>query len=177
MAVEPTESFQYVSEIIGIFQTLAGAGIAFGATYFTTKYTKDRESLLALSARERERIERIYYLLVLVRKDVIEDSQQCINHINFKTKYQVRDVRDFPPLLELEMLVELYFPVLDKYLTALKSSVENFTNKKIAFLSNSYESAPEPLKQKDSEKIVELTMKFNETHKQFQAKLKELAKV
>ncbi|HCE2943953.1 TPA: hypothetical protein NGV81_003812 [Vibrio parahaemolyticus] len=177
MAVEPTESFQYVSEIIGIFQTLAGAGIAFGATYFTTKYTKDRESLLALSARERERIERIYYLLVLVRKDVIEDSQQCISHINFKTKYQVRDVRDFPPLLELEMLVELYFPILDKYLTALKSSVENFTNKKIAFLSSSYGSAPDPLKQKDSGEIVELTMKFNETHKQFQAKLKELAKV
>ncbi|OXX70514.1 hypothetical protein B9J87_12290 [Vibrio sp. V19_P1S1T109] len=73
---------------------------------------------------------------MLVRKDVLEDSQQCISHINFNTKYQVRDVRDFPPLLELEMLVELYFPVLDEYLTALKSSVANFTNKKIGFLSN-----------------------------------------
>ncbi|MCQ9039845.1 MULTISPECIES: hypothetical protein [Vibrio] len=177
MAVESTESFQYMSEMMGVLQTLAGAGIAFGAAYFTTKYTKDRESLLALSARERERIERIYYLLVLVRKDVLEDSQQCISHINFNTKYQVRDVRDFPPLLELEMLVELYFPVLDEYLTALKSSVANFTNKKIGFLSNSYESALEPLKKKDSGEIVRLTMKFSETHKQFQAKLKELAKV
>ncbi|HCG5246566.1 TPA: hypothetical protein NJZ17_001166 [Vibrio parahaemolyticus] len=177
MPVESTESFQYMSEIMGIFQTLAGAGIAFGATYFSTKYTKDRESLLALSARERERIERIYYLLVLVRKDVIEDSQQCISHINFNTKYQTRDARDFPPLLELEMLVELYFPVLDEYLTALKSSVANFTNKKIDFLSNSYESASKPLKQKDSEEIVGLTMKFSKVLEQFQAKLKGLAKV
>ncbi|NAW57532.1 MULTISPECIES: hypothetical protein [unclassified Vibrio] len=51
MAVESTESFQYMSEMMGVLQTLAGAGIAFGATYFTTKDTKARESLLALSAR------------------------------------------------------------------------------------------------------------------------------
>ncbi|MBE4594727.1 hypothetical protein BOO24_20590 [Vibrio navarrensis] len=177
MAVESTESFQYMSEIMGVFQTLAGAGIAFGAAYFNTKYTKDRESLLALSARERERIERIYYLLVLVRKDVLEDSQQCISHIHSNTKYQVRDVRDFPPLLELEMLVDLYIPALNEHLTELRSSVANFTNKKMDFLSNSYESAPKPLKLKDSGEIVGLTMKFSKTHEQFQAKLKELAKV
>ncbi|EHK9018597.1 hypothetical protein KCU41_004118 [Vibrio vulnificus] len=177
MAVEPTESFKYMSETMAILQTLVGAGIAFGAAYFSAKYTKDRESLLALSSRERERIERIYYLLVLVRKDVVEDARQVMSHIDSNTKYQERCDLDFPPMLEIEMLVRLYYPELNEYLKELKYSEASFILKKLDFLSESYEAASKSQKQKDSAKVVELTMIFGDAHEQFQAKLKELAKV
>ncbi|MEZ9643466.1 hypothetical protein AB4289_17125 [Vibrio cyclitrophicus] len=177
MTVETAECFQYIPEVFGFIQTLLGAGIAFGAAYFSAKYTKDRESALAVSARERERIERIYYLLVLVRKNSLEDSEQCLTHIHSQTEYKVRQVPDFPPLLELEMLVGLYFPTLDEHLEKLNSSVAGLTKTKIDILSKSYESSSQTLKQDDSSKIVSLTMMFNAAHKQFQVKLTELSKV
>ncbi|MEZ9645048.1 hypothetical protein AB4307_03220 [Vibrio sp. 10N.261.52.C2] len=177
MTVEAAESFRYTSEVFSLFQTLLGAGIAFGAAYVSAKYTKDRESLVALSARERERIERIYYLLVLVRKDLLEDSKQCLTHINCQTGHQVKSAPDFPPLLEIEMLVGLYFPALDENLNKLNSSVIDFSTNKIDFFLKNYESAPKSLRQEDSSKIVGLTMMFNAAYKEFQTKLKDLSKV
>ncbi|EKO3781704.1 hypothetical protein P0F39_003299 [Vibrio metschnikovii] len=118
------QSIQYVQELIPLFSTLLGAAIAFAASFLSVKLTKDRESKLALEARTRERIERIYRLLVSIRNDRVSDMfQYLLNQGNLP----VKQAEEYPALMELEMLIMLYFPTLEESKNSLVSTIQHFS--------------------------------------------------
>ncbi|HGF5121840.1 hypothetical protein P7M41_24390 [Vibrio parahaemolyticus] len=165
------------SELIPLISTLLGAGIAFCASYFNAKLTKARESKVALETRERERIERIYRLLVQINNELLSDMSQCMNHIHYQQKFGEKVVPELPPAIELEMLVDLYFPELVGSHKKLLSAVHLFTKKMLDFRFQDYSSAAKNKKQHDCGELLVLSAKVEDCVKSFQAKLKELVKV
>ncbi|HIF9115920.1 TPA: hypothetical protein ACX6SH_001175 [Photobacterium damselae] len=144
MTTEITQTPFSLSELIPLISTLLGAGIAFCASYFNAKLTKDRESKLAQEARERERVERIYRLLVQINNELLNDMSQCISHIHYHQKFEQKVVSELPLLIELEMLVSLYFPELagnhEKLLSAVQVErlSKGITNKDMCREADTY---------------------------------------
>ncbi|HIF9331807.1 TPA: hypothetical protein ACX6RM_004252 [Photobacterium damselae] len=177
MTTEITQTPFSLSELIPLISTLLGAGIAFCASYFNAKLIKDRESKLAQEARERERVERIYRLLVQINNELLNDMSQCISHIHYHQKFEQKVVSELPPLIELEMLVSLYFPELAGNHEKLLSAVHAFTKKIMDFRFKDYSSAPKNTKQHDCGELVVLSAKVKNCVKSMQFKLKDLVKV
>ena len=165
------------SELIPLISTLVGASIAFCASYFNTKLTKDRESEVALETRKRARIERIYRLLVQINNELLSDMSQCMNHIHYQKKFGEKVVPELPPAIELEMLVNLYFPELAEIHERLLTAINLFTKKILEFRFQDYSSAAKNKKQHDCKELLDLSATVTDSVKNIQLKLKELVKV
>ncbi len=178
MAVEEVKvATNNLSTFIPVFSTIIGAGIAFAATYINAKHTKDRESTLALEQRERERVEKIYRLLVTLNNDISSQMSECINHIHSQQSFNDKPVPELPPLLELEMLINLYIPTLSDSFKVLLGSVHEFGSKKMEFRFQYYASLSKDKRQKDSATILVLQSKVDKHIKAMQLQLKGLVKV
>jgi hypothetical protein len=98
-----------LSPWIPLIGTLLGALFDLGASFFIATFNKNAQELSAKNERNRKRIERIYELLITIRMECGKNSVKFLT--GFITEpIPEKEIKEIPPLVELEMLVNLYFP-------------------------------------------------------------------
>lgn len=141
---------------IPMVSTIVGASIAFITAFITARYNKKEDAKTALDSRQRERIERIYNLLVIVRNENIAEFAKMINHIHHNKEIKIDDTSEIPPLIELEMLIKLYFPSLEAYRKELQSVIQGFHKKALEFRGKDYLNENLVMKQNDASFLLKL---------------------
>lgn len=150
--------------------TVIGAGIAFLATYANARYNKNKELEIAKANRNRGRIERIYKLLVTIGSESSHELKEALMHIRSGTPFTEKTSPELPPLIELEMLVSLYFPDLEAKRIELVKVVQEFGEKYFEFRFKDYRNESLPTKQEDSGALVAL-------HGQVRSHVEEMSKL
>lgn len=153
---------------ISVAGTLLGAGIGFAGSYFATKLNRDKEAAYAKEARDRERVERIYRILVGINAEKMEALADAINFIHHATPLNDKNVKEFPPLIELEML---YFPELETSRNQLQEAIHAFTKKYIEFRFPDYRKKTLEKKQKDSGVLARLSTQIDDSVTEMQQAL------
>lgn len=127
-----------------VFGTLAGASIGFLASFGIAYYNHKRKADTETDSRQRERLERVYILLINIKKDYFSYSMKIISkvHNNEFLTVATHDGK-IAPIVELEMLIRLYFPDFkisfkefeiekEKYGKLLSEAItENYSNKSL----------------------------------------------
>lgn len=173
---ESVSALPFLKEIMPLITTLTGALIAFFASFLSAKFTKDRESKLALESRDRERIEKIYRLLIEINKDEFYSMDRCIQYIHYGKKMVDKNVSDFPPLIEVEMLIRLYMPKIEEDYERLISEIHSFNMKIMDFRMKDYNGISTDIRKKDATIVAMLYQKVDENIKIMKNQIKELVK-
>ncbi|MBH0063019.1 hypothetical protein I6E85_17960 [Pseudoalteromonas sp. NZS71] len=167
MPAEVISTTQYLP-IVG---TMIGGFIAFIAAFATSKFNKDKDELLARENRIRARIEKIYKLLIIIDKDITSDVGKIIKFLHAKTPYKLDDVPELPPLIELEMLINMYFPDMEIIRLDLLRSIQDLTVKIMSCQIQNYHHQAYDLRKVYSDEIFELKSKVNENIESFKKNL------
>lgn len=175
--MELVQECMVLKELIPIASVALGAVIGLLATFVSSKYIKDRESNLALEVRERERVEKIYRLSVQIKQMISDNYMQCVKHILEDEDFQDNLTHDFPPLLELKMLISLYVPSLKREYEALLSSIHNFTNEMMSCRFKNYTSESDSVKKIDVKRLFDLDHEVDKSIKEIRSQLQALVKV
>lgn len=154
--------------------TLIGAVLGFFASAALSWLNHNKVEAKELSHRQRERLEDLYNTLVLVRKDYQGLMGAAINKIHSGTTPPDFACDGVPPIIKAEMLVSLYFPTLDKELTAFLEARGKFGKQWAALLGAGTTSWPE---QKKREKTSAFLAEFEVVDKAIESFQKSIAKV
>lgn len=100
---------------IPVLGVLLGASIGFLASFLSATYTKKKDAELACDERNRNRIERIFQLLIILRSQNMELLGSAISYIKHSQDFTTQKIEKFPPIFELEMLIDLYLPSLNTF--------------------------------------------------------------
>ena len=128
-----TNTVNSITQWIPIVGTLLGAGIGFAASFFTTKFNKDKDERLSRESRDRDRVEKIYQLLVTINAENGTRMAMALNSIHHAKPILQKDTENFPPLLELEMLINLYFPSMEIQRQSLITEIQSFGAKYVEY--------------------------------------------
>lgn len=101
---------------IPVISTLLGGVLVLLGSLATAWFNKSTERRLAKEARERERLEEVYTTLVAIRSVYIDMHHQASIKILFNSSAAPKEKESnderMPPIVRLQMLVNLYFPAL-----------------------------------------------------------------
>jgi len=134
--------FTTITPFISLISTVVGACIAFLAAYATARYNKQKEYEVEKDNRNRERIERIYKLLVMIKSERSNEFTQVLQHIHHGVPFSEKTSAELPPIIELEMLVSLYFSSLEGKRVELIKVIQEFGAKQIEFRYKDYKKEP-----------------------------------
>lgn len=165
-----------MSQWIPIVGTLLGAGIGFVASFFNTKFNKDKEEQLSRESKDRHRVEKIYQLLVAINSEKSSEVAGALSSIHNTRPIVKKDIQAFHPLLELEMLINLYFPGLEGQRQVLMESIQAFGTKYIDYGFKDYRKESLKIKQHDSGVLVKLHLGIDSEIKKMQKLLVEHVK-
>lgn len=166
-----TAEVSEITQWIPVIGTLLGTGIGFAASFVNSRYSKSKDETLSRENRDRERVEKIYRLLVTVNSDRINEMSEAIKSIHNATSIKEKNFQDFPPLLELEMLIKLYFSTLDPDRLVLMKHITNFGVKYLEFRFKDYQNESLEKRQIDSGILFSLNSKIDSQVKLMQASL------
>lgn len=165
-----------VTQWIPVIGTLLGAGIGFAASFINSKFNKAKEETLDRDNRNRERVEKIYRLLVTVNSERVTEMGEALNSIHNAIPIKEKTIQGFAPLIELEMLIKLYFPSLESQRLDLMKVVQEFSAKYFEFRFKDYRNESIEKRQKDSGVLVALSSKVDDQVKTMQKNLVEHVK-
>lgn len=166
-----TTEVNVVTQWIPVIGTLLGASIGFAASFFNSKFSKDKDEALSRENRDRERVEKIYRLLVTINSERGQEMSEAVNSIHNAIPIKDKDLQEFPPLLELEMLIKLYLSSLEPQRLLLVEYVQNFSVKYFEFRFKDYKKESLEKRQKDSGVLVNLSSKIDSQVKLMQKSL------
>lgn len=98
-----------ISPWIPVIATLLGAGLGFGGSFAVAKYNRSIEQQNERENRERKRIERSFELLVLIDLECGNLMFSCLKWVNSGEPMKDDQKLEIPPMIELKMIVDLYF--------------------------------------------------------------------
>jgi hypothetical protein len=166
-----TTEVNIITQWIPVVGTLLGTSIGFAASFFTSRYNKVKDEVSSRENRDRERVEKIYQLLVKINSERAQEMGEAINSIHHATPIKDKDLQGFPPLLELEMLIKLYLPSLESQRLELIVIVQTFGKKYFEFRFKDYKKESLEKRQKDSGVLVNLSLKIDDQVKLMQKNL------
>lgn len=102
-------SLPEISPWIPVIATLLGAGLGFGGSFAVAKYNRSIEQQNERENRERKRIERSFELLVLIDLECGNLMFSCLKWVNSGEPMKDDQKLEIPPMIELKMIVDLYF--------------------------------------------------------------------
>lgn len=126
---------------VPVIATLVGAGLGFLASFLTTYYSQKSVRQAAKEQRDRERIEALYRLIEVAKKELSHDQANAIyasNGLYNEISHSFVKEGELSPFIEIEMLVDLYFP-------SLKEKHRHFDNSRSAFRSLCLRLIEEPM--------------------------------
>ena len=115
-----------LSPWIPVISTLLGALFGLGASFFIAKFNKNAQELSAKNERNRKRIEKIYELLITIKMEYGKNLGEILSWIHYGTPIPEKEIKEIPPLVELEMLINLYFPELKETHKEFLSHIHGF---------------------------------------------------
>lgn len=95
-----------------VLGTLLGATLGFAASFVVAWFNQRKSELTAKSDRRRTRLEELYRTLVEIRKDYQGTLHQIFAKVHDNTPIAASTHVGVPPIINVDMLVKLYFPEL-----------------------------------------------------------------
>ena len=122
-------NFQYVIPWIPVIATLFGACFGLFASFIIAYFNKSTDNRKEKEERNRKRLERIYELAISAKNERAIEMAHLFNWIHSQTNIPEDKslIPTMPPLIELEMLVKLYLPTLEKQMAAFVEKLQSFT--------------------------------------------------
>ncbi|EGR0063637.1 TPA: hypothetical protein I7753_22165 [Vibrio vulnificus] len=117
-----------ISIWIPLISVLCGGSIALTSTFLNAWYTKDRESTYAKEQRDRDRLERIYRLLISTTEWAVSSFRKELRGSQEKS-----DDIESKPLVELNLLVNLYHKELNQSYNKLQVAVSEYVSYLISY--------------------------------------------
>ena len=110
MAQEASELLQWMP-VIG---TLSGAIVALIATFGAAYFNHNKVGSAAKEQRQRERLECIYHSLISIKELYLSQLNKIMSMIDGVETSVLSEpsTKGIPPILQLEMYINLYFPEL-----------------------------------------------------------------
>lgn len=165
-----------ISQWIPVLGTLGGALLGFFASFFTALFTKSREAKQQREERNRQRIERIYELLIVITRENRKMFVDVIKWVDWAKPIKLETYEGIPPLIELEMLVSLYFNELESQRQRLMSSVQEFGGRFINVQSEDFRPKDKTYKQQVAGEFFVMNRKVNNEIEAFKSMVSEIVK-
>jgi hypothetical protein len=165
-----------LTDWIPVIGTLSGALIGLIASSLIAYFNKFSQENSLKNERNRHRLERIYELLISIKIEKGKDLGKAISWIHYNEPISHNKIDGIPPLVELEMLVKLYFREFEPSRTTLMKSIQNFSKEFIDCSFGSHKEKPLEAKQKDSEKFINLNEKIEKDIYAFQEQISKTIK-
>ena len=108
---EPIISTEF-SKWIPVVGTLLGAAIGFIGGFFNSWFINRNKEKIDKESRERARLENLYETLIAIRMDYQAMLGQMIAKVHFNNEVVFIEQVCIPPLVKLDMVINLYFPTL-----------------------------------------------------------------
>lgn len=143
-----------LSPWIPVIGTLLGALVGLGASFFIAAFNKKTQELSAKDDRNRKRIERIYELLITIKMDYGRNLGEIINWIHYGIPIQEKGIKEVPPLVELEMHINLYFPELKETHKEFVAHIHAFGKIFMESRFLDHKNLPLTKKQSETEKFI-----------------------
>ena len=169
MAQEISIWVPVISSLCGGLLSLLGA---FGNSFLNQRKTER----LSKEDRERKNLEEIYTTLFDVRKDYYNTLNQVTNKIFNNMEIKSTDSHELPPLIKLDMLINLYFPSLKDSHSKLVNTKNIFGEELGVVMLNSYTSKSLEDKQQQFAKFWNLMNKLEENIKEIQDNIVKIIK-
>lgn len=115
-----------INNWIPVIGTLSGAAIGLLASFLIAYFNKSSDERKAKSDRDRSRIEKIYELLISIKMERGKDFGRVLNWIHHTVPIANDEVSDIPPIVELDMLINLYFPDLKTEQEKLMGAIHKY---------------------------------------------------
>jgi len=155
---------------IPVISALVGGILVLIGSFATSWFNKSTESRLARESRDRERLEEVYEKLVLIRSEYGEMFCQAINAIHHNQPIKVKSGEGMPPIIHLQMLVNLYFPRLRPSFYEFEKAKNNFGEEYAKLIGGSF--SDKSLKEKK-----DLSGRFAKLLDVLQKRIEEMQKV
>ncbi|WP_201321984.1 hypothetical protein [Pseudanabaena sp. lw0831] len=173
MAQEISIWVPVISSLCGGFLSLLGA---FGNSLLNQRKTER----LSKEDRERKNLEEIYVILHEIRKDYYnltlnQVSNKIFNNVEIKS-IESHELNKIPPLIKLDMLINLYFPSLKDVHSKLVITKNIFGEELGVVMLNSYTSKSLEDKQQQFSKFWNLMNKLEENIKEIQDNIVKIIK-
>ena len=114
-----------LSSWIPVIGTLSGTIVGFVASFGIAFFNRRAEESKAKSERDRVRIEKIFLLLFETKRDGGKLYFNAVDWIHRAKPIVITDSDEYPPLIELEMIVHLYYPELREQREDIVKSMQN----------------------------------------------------
>lgn len=101
-----------ISPWIPVIGTLLGATIGFVGGLFNSWLTQKSKESTEKEGRERGRVEKLYETLLEIKMYYQGLLSEMISKVHFDTKNIAEKPSGIPPLVNLDMVIHLYFPSL-----------------------------------------------------------------
>lgn len=161
---------------IPVIGTLSGAIIGFGAAFLTAWFNQRRAEQVARNNRRRDRLEEVYRTLVKIKIDSQDLSGKLLKHIHYDTQIEMEDVPDFPPIINLQMLVDLYFTELHLEYKNYVDAKNDLGKKFASLLSKKFNNSTLEVKQQHADEVLKLQRNVESRISLFQQKLAILSR-
>jgi hypothetical protein len=142
---------------IPVIGTLGGALVGLAASSLIAYFNRSSEAKKSKDERDRSRLERMYELLIIIKMERQNELGEAINWIHNEKLIMEKEVRGIPPLIELEMLVRLYFPVLETQREKLMGAIHRHGKEFFDVRDVDYRKKEEKEKQSATSVLVELS--------------------
>jgi hypothetical protein len=147
-----------------VIGTLGGALLGFVAMFTTALFKQRSEHNKAEQDRTRARLERIYELLIIINQEMGTALAQALSAVKNSRPMEPRERRVGPaPLIELEMLISLYFSDLGNERKKLLEGVGAFEMKRYSILHADFRKEPSATKDSFTKLFVHLNADVRES--------------
>lgn len=115
-----------ISNWIPVIGTLSGAAIGLLASFLIAYFNKSSDERKAKSDRDRSRIEKIYEILISIKMERGKDFGRILNWIHHAVPIASDEESGMPPIVQLNMLINLYFPDLKPEQKKLMDAIHQY---------------------------------------------------
>jgi hypothetical protein len=151
-----------------IVGTLSGAAIGFFGSSLTTWFNNREIKSRSEDDRTRNRLESIYELLIEIKIDYSSLMVKAITYAHGGEKIVVDRNEKISPLVKLEMIVSLYFPVFHEKWKSLENAKNLFGEEFASLMLISTQNLQLKERQELAAKFVRLQLKVDKSIMEFQ---------
>jgi hypothetical protein len=143
-----SEAASEMSKWIPVVGTLGGAILGFLASFVTSWFNQRKAEISGYESRERQRLEEIYRTLFDITRDYQIILGQVIEKIHYEKPFETKPDTNIPPIIKLEMLVDLYFPELKDVHNDFVAAKNKFGEEYAQVISRSFKAETSETKQR-----------------------------
>lgn len=116
-----------ISIWVPVISVAIGGSIALLASFGTAYFNHNRKLEIEKDTRQRDRLEKLYKVLISIERENFNLQSEVIQKVHYDKSFSVPESKgDLPSMIQLEMLVSLYFPELTDDYKKLEKARHNF---------------------------------------------------